>query len=212
MRRCGADAGFAQARYYLALALFDLGQRDEAIGELEQVVAAGAAAGRSLSESGHRVSGRRAVPTPHWRSSTRRSRSIRASRRPHPAGPRLSSQEPYRPGRAGTAARRAQGLQRGVVRLRAAARRFRSRAGNRAAAAAAGPSGGSGDGAEEGARHGSGPRPRQPGDGPGVDLGRAPTTRPPTTRRGPRRPARRSLRPIARGSPPGRSREMTGTA
>ena len=34
------DAGFAQARYYLALALFDLGQRDEAIGELEQVVAA----------------------------------------------------------------------------------------------------------------------------------------------------------------------------
>jgi len=36
-----ADAGFAQARYYLALALFDVGQRDEAIGELEQVVAAG---------------------------------------------------------------------------------------------------------------------------------------------------------------------------
>ena len=36
-----ADASFAQARYYLALALFDLGQRDEAIGELEQVVAAG---------------------------------------------------------------------------------------------------------------------------------------------------------------------------
>ena len=35
-----ADAGFAQARYYLALALFDVGQRDEAIGELEQVVAA----------------------------------------------------------------------------------------------------------------------------------------------------------------------------
>ena len=34
------DPSFAQARYYLALALFDLGQRDEAIGELEQVVAA----------------------------------------------------------------------------------------------------------------------------------------------------------------------------
>ncbi|MEO7270453.1 MAG: tetratricopeptide repeat protein [Vicinamibacterales bacterium] len=35
------DATFAQARYYLALALFDLGQRDEAIAELEQVVGAG---------------------------------------------------------------------------------------------------------------------------------------------------------------------------
>ena len=58
-----ADAGFAQARYYLALALFDLGQRDEAIGELEQVVAARAAAGRSVSESGQRVSRRRTVRT-----------------------------------------------------------------------------------------------------------------------------------------------------
>jgi tetratricopeptide (TPR) repeat protein len=34
-----ADESFAQARYYLGLALFDLGQRDEAIRELERVVA-----------------------------------------------------------------------------------------------------------------------------------------------------------------------------
>jgi tetratricopeptide (TPR) repeat protein len=34
-----ADANFVQARYYLALALFDDGQRDQAIQELEQVVA-----------------------------------------------------------------------------------------------------------------------------------------------------------------------------
>jgi tetratricopeptide (TPR) repeat protein len=33
-----ADESFAQARYYLALALFDLGQRDDAIQELERVV------------------------------------------------------------------------------------------------------------------------------------------------------------------------------
>ena len=37
-----ADASFAQARYYLALALLDIGQRDEAIKALEQVVASGA--------------------------------------------------------------------------------------------------------------------------------------------------------------------------
>jgi tetratricopeptide (TPR) repeat protein len=37
-----ADASLAQARYYLGLALFDVGQRDEAIKELEQVVASGA--------------------------------------------------------------------------------------------------------------------------------------------------------------------------
>jgi len=36
-----ADESFAQARYYLGLALLDLGQRDEAIKELEQVVRAG---------------------------------------------------------------------------------------------------------------------------------------------------------------------------
>ncbi len=36
-----ADASFAQARYYLALALFDLGQRKEAVQELEAVVASG---------------------------------------------------------------------------------------------------------------------------------------------------------------------------
>jgi tetratricopeptide (TPR) repeat protein len=36
-----ADESFAQARYYLSLALLDLGQRDEAITELEQVVRAG---------------------------------------------------------------------------------------------------------------------------------------------------------------------------
>jgi tetratricopeptide (TPR) repeat protein len=36
-----ADEAFAQARYYLGLALLDLGQRDEAIKELEQVVRAG---------------------------------------------------------------------------------------------------------------------------------------------------------------------------
>jgi tetratricopeptide (TPR) repeat protein len=34
-----ADANFVQARYYLALALFDTGERDQAIQELEQVVA-----------------------------------------------------------------------------------------------------------------------------------------------------------------------------
>ena len=33
-----ADESFAQARYYLALALFDLGQRDDAIRELERVL------------------------------------------------------------------------------------------------------------------------------------------------------------------------------
>src|SRR5260221_5356693 len=36
-----ADESFAQARYYLGLALLDLGQRDEAIKELEQVARAG---------------------------------------------------------------------------------------------------------------------------------------------------------------------------
>ena len=36
-----ADESFAQARYYLGLALFDLGQRDEAIAELERVVQSG---------------------------------------------------------------------------------------------------------------------------------------------------------------------------
>jgi tetratricopeptide (TPR) repeat protein len=36
-----ADEAFAQARYYLGLALLDLGQRDEAIKELEQVVRSG---------------------------------------------------------------------------------------------------------------------------------------------------------------------------
>jgi tetratricopeptide (TPR) repeat protein len=36
-----ADETFAQARYYLGLALLDLGKRDEAIAELEQVVRAG---------------------------------------------------------------------------------------------------------------------------------------------------------------------------
>ncbi len=36
-----ADESFAQARYYLGLALFDLGQRDEAITELERVVRSG---------------------------------------------------------------------------------------------------------------------------------------------------------------------------
>jgi tetratricopeptide (TPR) repeat protein len=36
-----ADEGFAEARYYLALALFDLGQRGEAIRELERVVQSG---------------------------------------------------------------------------------------------------------------------------------------------------------------------------
>jgi tetratricopeptide (TPR) repeat protein len=36
-----ADESFAQARYYLGLALLDLGQRDEAIKELEQVVRSG---------------------------------------------------------------------------------------------------------------------------------------------------------------------------
>jgi tetratricopeptide (TPR) repeat protein len=36
-----ADEGFAQARYYLGLALLDLGQRDEAIKELERVVRSG---------------------------------------------------------------------------------------------------------------------------------------------------------------------------
>lgn len=37
-----SDASFAQARYYLALALLDAGQRPEAIAELERVVASGA--------------------------------------------------------------------------------------------------------------------------------------------------------------------------
>jgi tetratricopeptide (TPR) repeat protein len=37
-----ADSSFAQARYYLALALFDLGQKKEAIQQLEGIVAAGA--------------------------------------------------------------------------------------------------------------------------------------------------------------------------
>jgi tetratricopeptide (TPR) repeat protein len=36
-----ADESFAQARYYLGLALFDLGQRDEAVKELERVVQSG---------------------------------------------------------------------------------------------------------------------------------------------------------------------------
>jgi tetratricopeptide (TPR) repeat protein len=36
-----ADESFAQGRYYLALALFDLGQREEAIKELERVVRSG---------------------------------------------------------------------------------------------------------------------------------------------------------------------------
>jgi tetratricopeptide (TPR) repeat protein len=36
-----ADPSFAQARYYLGLALIDAGQRDEAIKELEQIVRAG---------------------------------------------------------------------------------------------------------------------------------------------------------------------------
>jgi tetratricopeptide (TPR) repeat protein len=36
-----ADEGFAEARYYLGLALFDLGQRAEAIRELERVVQSG---------------------------------------------------------------------------------------------------------------------------------------------------------------------------
>jgi tetratricopeptide (TPR) repeat protein len=36
-----ADESFAQARYYLGLALFDLGQREEAITELERVVQSG---------------------------------------------------------------------------------------------------------------------------------------------------------------------------
>jgi tetratricopeptide (TPR) repeat protein len=35
------DGSFAEARYYLGLALFDLGQRDEAIKELERVVQSG---------------------------------------------------------------------------------------------------------------------------------------------------------------------------
>jgi len=35
------DPAFAEARYYLGLALYDLGQRDEAIKELEQVVQSG---------------------------------------------------------------------------------------------------------------------------------------------------------------------------
>jgi superkiller protein 3 len=35
------DASFAEARYYLGLALFDLGRRDEAITELERVVQSG---------------------------------------------------------------------------------------------------------------------------------------------------------------------------
>jgi tetratricopeptide (TPR) repeat protein len=39
-----ADEAFAQARYYLALGLFDLGRRDEAIQQLEQVVRSGAKA------------------------------------------------------------------------------------------------------------------------------------------------------------------------
>jgi tetratricopeptide (TPR) repeat protein len=38
------DESFAQARYYLGLALFDLGQRDAAIKELERVVQSGAKA------------------------------------------------------------------------------------------------------------------------------------------------------------------------
>jgi tetratricopeptide (TPR) repeat protein len=37
-----ADSSFAQARYYLGLALLDAGQRDDAIKELEQVARAGA--------------------------------------------------------------------------------------------------------------------------------------------------------------------------
>ncbi len=41
-RALQSDPSFAQARYYLALALFDLGQRDEAIKTLEEVVRAGA--------------------------------------------------------------------------------------------------------------------------------------------------------------------------
>lgn len=36
-----ADESFAQARYYLALALYDLGQRDDAVKELERVVSSG---------------------------------------------------------------------------------------------------------------------------------------------------------------------------
>lgn len=36
-----ADESFAEARYYLGLALFDLGRRDEAINELERVVRSG---------------------------------------------------------------------------------------------------------------------------------------------------------------------------
>lgn len=39
-----ANESFAQARYYLGLALYDLGRRDEAITELERVVASGPAA------------------------------------------------------------------------------------------------------------------------------------------------------------------------
>ena len=35
------DESFAEARYYLGLALYDLGQRDEAINELERVVQSG---------------------------------------------------------------------------------------------------------------------------------------------------------------------------
>ena len=35
------DESFAEARYYLGLALFDLGRRDEAIKELERVVQSG---------------------------------------------------------------------------------------------------------------------------------------------------------------------------
>ena len=37
-----ADDSFAQARYYLALALFDLQQREEAVRELERIVSSGA--------------------------------------------------------------------------------------------------------------------------------------------------------------------------
>ena len=36
-----ADASFGEARYYLALALFDLGQREDAVRELERVVQSG---------------------------------------------------------------------------------------------------------------------------------------------------------------------------
>ena len=37
-----ADPSSGEARYYLGLALFDLGRRDEAIRELEQIVKSGA--------------------------------------------------------------------------------------------------------------------------------------------------------------------------